>query len=106
MDRNLPGSSVHGIFQARILEWVAVSFSMPTKEVVFSAYLSMHLNITEISLPFFFGREVYTHYTTLHSDTQTLIHSQPLRLEEVTVPYSDINEARPLDRGICDQREQ
>ena len=23
-----PGSSVHGIFQARILEWVAVSFSI------------------------------------------------------------------------------
>ena len=22
-----PGSSVHGIFQARILEWVAISFS-------------------------------------------------------------------------------
>ena len=27
MDRNLPGSSVHGIFQARVLEWVAISFS-------------------------------------------------------------------------------
>ena len=27
MDCNLPGSSVHGILQARILEWVAVSFS-------------------------------------------------------------------------------
>ena len=26
-DCNLPGSSVHGIFQARILEWVAISFS-------------------------------------------------------------------------------
>ena len=24
---NLPGSPVHGIFQARILEWVAISFS-------------------------------------------------------------------------------
>ena len=24
MDCNLPGSSVHGIFQARILEWVAM----------------------------------------------------------------------------------
>ena len=24
---DLPGSSVHGIFQARILEWVAISFS-------------------------------------------------------------------------------
>ena len=27
MDCSLPGSSAHGIFQARILEWVAVSFS-------------------------------------------------------------------------------
>ena len=27
MDCNLSGSSVHGIFQARILEWVAISFS-------------------------------------------------------------------------------
>ena len=26
-DCSLPGSSVHGIFQARILEWVAISFS-------------------------------------------------------------------------------
>ena len=24
---SLPGSSVHGILQARILEWVAISFS-------------------------------------------------------------------------------
>ena len=28
MDCSLPGSSVHGISQARILEWVAISFSM------------------------------------------------------------------------------
>ena len=27
MDWGLPGSSVHGILQARILEWVAISFS-------------------------------------------------------------------------------
>ena len=27
MDCNLPGSSVHGIFQVRVLEWVAISFS-------------------------------------------------------------------------------
>ena len=27
MDCSLPGSSVYGIFQARILEWVAISFS-------------------------------------------------------------------------------
>ena len=27
MDCDPPGSSVHGILQARILEWVAISFS-------------------------------------------------------------------------------
>ena len=27
MDYSSPGSSVHGILQARILEWVAISFS-------------------------------------------------------------------------------
>ena len=30
MDCSLPGSSVHGIFQARVLEWVAVAFSSLT----------------------------------------------------------------------------
>ena len=27
MDYSLPGSSVHGILQARILEWIAIPFS-------------------------------------------------------------------------------
>ena len=27
MDSRLPGSSAHGIFQARVLEWVAIAFS-------------------------------------------------------------------------------
>ena len=27
MDYSLPGSFVHGIFQARVLEWIAISFS-------------------------------------------------------------------------------
>ena len=29
MDWSLPGSSVHGIFQARVLEWGAIAFSAP-----------------------------------------------------------------------------
>ena len=28
MDCSLPGSSVHGIFQARVLEWSAIAFSL------------------------------------------------------------------------------
>ena len=27
VDVSLPGSSIHGIFQARVLEWVAIAFS-------------------------------------------------------------------------------
>ena len=30
MDCSLPGSSVHGIFQARVLEWSAIAFSTPS----------------------------------------------------------------------------
>ena len=32
MDCSLPGSSVHGIFQARVLEWVATAFSLKLLE--------------------------------------------------------------------------
>ena len=28
MDCSLPGPSIHGIFQARVLEWVAIAFSV------------------------------------------------------------------------------
>ena len=35
MDCSLPGSFVHGIYQARIQEWVAISFSkdLPNPEI-------------------------------------------------------------------------
>ena len=32
MDYSLPGSSVHGIFQARVLQWVAIAFSKKQAE--------------------------------------------------------------------------
>ena len=32
MDCSLPGSSIHGIFQARVLEWGAIAFSGKTNE--------------------------------------------------------------------------
>ena len=34
MDCSLPGSSLHGIFQARVLEWGAIAFSEATFYVV------------------------------------------------------------------------
>jgi len=32
MDYSLPGSSVHGIFQAIVLEWIAISFSRESSQ--------------------------------------------------------------------------
>jgi len=32
MDYSLPGSSVHGIFQAVVLEWIAISFSIGSSQ--------------------------------------------------------------------------
>ena len=38
MDCSLPGSSVHGIFQARVLEWVAIAFSENILSLAFSQF--------------------------------------------------------------------
>ena len=37
MDCSLPGSSIHGIFQARVLEWGAIAFSkISTRDVIYN----------------------------------------------------------------------
>ena len=33
-DCSLPGSSIHGIFQARVLEWVAIAFSVCKCQII------------------------------------------------------------------------
>ena len=37
MDCSLPGSSIHGIFQARVLEWGAIAFSIEESRCLFLA---------------------------------------------------------------------
>ena len=44
MDCSLPGSSIHGILQARVLEWVAISFSI---------YMYIHVYIYIVFFRFF-----------------------------------------------------
>ena len=39
MDCGLPGSSIHGIFQARVLEWSAIAFSEVHTQVEYIALL-------------------------------------------------------------------
>ena len=46
MDCSLPGSSVHGIFQERVLEWDAIAFSSQLTNMLFSCFF-ISLIITE-----------------------------------------------------------
>ena len=46
MDCSPPGSSVHGIFQARVLEWGAIAFS---ERSLVCLFMSVHI-IHEVSL--------------------------------------------------------
>ena len=55
MDCSLPGSSVHGIFQARILEWVAISSSRG------SSWLRDQTCVSYVSCA---GRQILYHCTT------------------------------------------
>ena len=50
MDCSLPGSSVHGILQARVLEWGAIAFSEPLLHIKTYIWilLTKHLKRTTI----------------------------------------------------------
>ena len=52
MDHSLPGSSVHGISQARILEWVAISYSRGSSQPRDQTHISC------------FGMQILYHWAT------------------------------------------
>ena len=54
MDCSLPGSSVHEIFQARILEWVAISSSRGSSPLRYR---------THVSCVFWIERQILYHCT-------------------------------------------
>ena len=45
MDCSLPGSSIHGIFQARVLEWGAIAFSLFTTNSLPLTFLCLPLGL-------------------------------------------------------------
>ena len=67
MDCSPPGSSVHGILQARILEWVAMSFSRE------SSWPRDRIHVSYVSS---IGRRVWSSSTTLEAPIKTLSISQ------------------------------
>ena len=71
MDYRLPGSSVHGIFQARVLEWVAIAFSIYAEYIMRNAGLDEAQAEIKIS-----GRNInnlrYTDDTTFMAESEEL----------------------------------
>ena len=70
MDCSLPGSSIHGIFQARGPEWGAMAFSLRYENVLHSLYIPHTQVHNQYIDP---HTSMYTHYSHIH----TQIHTQP-----------------------------
>jgi len=61
MDRSLPGSSIHGIFPARVLEWGAIAFSdhrkgLKTAKGVILTVSSVNENAEQLELMLLVGK--------------------------------------------------
>ena len=78
MDCSLPGSSVHGIFQARVLEWGAIAFS---KYNEYSFAFHLDLLVVKI-LPFLYSLSVSvnTHLFCLYHLKTRCRHNDTLQL--------------------------
>ena len=74
MDYSLPGSSVHGIFQARVLEWGAIAFSTQIFVKVKCSVMSDSLRPVDCSPP----------GSSIHGILQARV------LEWVTIAFSNI----------------
>ena len=50
MDCSLPGSSIHGIFQARVLEWGAIAFSNVSAKAIQFLEVNIEGKIHDVGL--------------------------------------------------------
>ena len=67
MDCSLPGSSLHGIFQARVLEWGAIAFSRRLGALVSAKQL-------KDIVPLMGNQDLAPGYTVVSLDSQSLLY--------------------------------
>ena len=87
MDHGPPGSSVHGIHQARILEWVAISFS---SDKVWSESMKLKVLVAHLCLAFCDPMDCNPSGSSVHEILRVRI------LGWVAIPFS---------RGSCQTRD-
>ena len=90
MDCGLPGSSVHGILQTSILEWLAISYSRGT---------SRHKDWTHVSGISCIGRQIFFFFTiiTLRASLIAQLVKTPPAMQETQVPFLGWEDA--LEKG-------
>ena len=87
MDCSPPGSSVHGILQARILEWVAISFSTSGVSQFSSVQLLSHVRL--FATPWTAARQASLSVT----NSQSLFKLMSI---ESVMPYNNLILCHPL----------
>ena len=60
MDCSLPGPSIHGIFQARVLEWGAIAFSISYTRYVSNSDFLTDCYYCTYQLVFYYKKELYS----------------------------------------------
>ena len=81
MDCSLPGSSVHGIFQAIVLEWVAISFSSGSSQPRDRAQVS---HVVDRRFTVWATREVQSQIKAMTKNAQTTaqLHSSHMLVKQ------------------------
>ena len=105
MDCNLPGSSVHGILQARVLEWVAIPFSsiMPkvfSPSFVFRQISALVLNCYSTSADKWWTKH-FEHYTGFSNTWTENFQMFTLVLEKAEEPEIKL----PISAGSSKKQE-
>ena len=101
MDRSLPGSSIHGIFQARVLEWGAVAFSVIYFLVVVSTVLFHVPSQCKCfgCFQLFIIRVMHLYGKTLKKQKISLINNKALVAQTVkNLPAMQETQVQSLDR--------
>ena len=75
IDCSLPGSSVHGISQARTLDWVAISFSGGSSQPRDQTHLSC------------IGRRIFNHWATREVQFYVICFNKKLKKKQNTKEY-------------------
>ena len=109
MDCNLPGSSIHGIFQARILEWSAIAFSITNLDSILRSKdttLPTKVHIVKgMGFPVvMYGCESWTIKEAEHSVVLEKTFESPLDYKEIQAVFKEIHSEYSL-KGINTEAE-